>query len=95
MKKVPAVEHVRVSLKDGLTVLDLKPDNMVTLSQLRQIIKNNGFVSQEAKVVARGLPGPDAKTFVVAGTNEQLSADAPPHRAGDNWEFVSRVRRPR
>ena len=54
MQKVDGVQSVRVSLNDGLTILDLKAGNAVTLAKLRQIIKNNGFVSKEATAVARG-----------------------------------------
>ena len=89
MKKVPAVEHVRVSLKDGLTVLDLKPGNSTTLAELRQIIKNNGFVSKEARVVARGAASPqNDRRFVVGGTNEALELSAAPQRAGDEWKLT-------
>ena len=56
MRKVEGVESVRVSLNDGLTILDLKPANAVTIARLRQIIKNNGFVSKEANVIAHGEP---------------------------------------
>jgi len=87
MKKVPAVSQVRVTLKDGLTILDLNVDNTVTLAQLRQIIKNNGFVSKDVSVVARGTPAADNKTFVVSGTKEQLATTSPPTQRGDEWEF--------
>ena len=87
MKKVPAVSQVRVSLNEGLTILDLKPGNATTLSALRQIIKNNGFVSKEATVVARGTVTKD-NTFVVSGTNEQLPLFAPAQRSGDEWRLV-------
>ena len=53
MQKVDGVQSVRVSLNDGLTILDLKPGNAVTIARLRQIVKNNGFVSKEAGVIAR------------------------------------------
>jgi hypothetical protein len=91
MKKVPAVADVRVSLKEGLTILDLKADNTVTLAQLRQIIKNNGFVSGEATVVARGTPAAGDKTFAVSGTNEQLSLTSPPRKIGDDWQLAVRA----
>jgi len=87
MKKVPAVAQVRVSLKDGLTVLDLKPGNSTTLAELRQIIKNNGFVSKEATVSARGSVTSDA-TFIVSGTNERLSLSAPAQQRGDDWQLA-------
>jgi hypothetical protein len=87
MKKVTAVDNVRVSLKDGLTVLDLKPGNAVTLADLRQVIKNNGFVSKEATVVARGqADAADPLTFVVSGTNERLTLSSPAHKSGEAWQ---------
>ena len=73
MKKVPAVARVRVSLNDGLTIVDLEPGNRATLAQLRQIIKNNGFVSKDARIVAKGSLARDRKTFTVSVTNEQLT----------------------
>jgi hypothetical protein len=85
MKKLPAVTAVRVSLKDGLTILDLRPGNTMTLAQLRQIIKNNGFVSKEASVVARGSISDDQKSFTVSGTNERLAATTPPRKRGEEW----------
>jgi hypothetical protein len=90
MKKVPAVMQVRVSLKDGLTVLDLKPENTVTLAELRQIIKNNGFVSKETTAVARGSVA-DQRTFVVSGTDERLSLSSPAERSGDDWRLLIRA----
>ena len=86
MKKVPAVTQVKVSLNDGLTVLDLKPGNTVTLAELRQIIKNNGFVSKEATVIARGSVSADEKSFTVDGTNERLRITAASQRSGDSGD---------
>jgi len=87
MKKVPAVADVRVSLKDGLTILDLKPGNSTTLAELRQIVKNDGFVPKEAAVVARGaVVGDDV--FVVNGTNERLQLSGPAQRKGEDWALV-------
>jgi len=40
MKKVPSVAQVRVSLNDGLTILELKPGNTMTVAQIRQVIMN-------------------------------------------------------
>ena len=87
MRKVRGVEKVTVSLKNGLTVLELSADNTVTLSSLRTVIKNNGFVSKEATIVAAGVP--TGRDFVVSGTREQLVASAPPTSAPDgHWQFV-------
>src|SRR5438093_13246651 len=91
MKKVPAVAQVRVSLNEGLTVLDLRPGNIATVAELRQIIKNNGFVSKEATAVARGTVAADQKTFVLSGTNERLSLSSAPQRSGDDWRLAIRA----
>jgi hypothetical protein len=90
MKKVPAVGQVRVSLNEGLTVLDLKPGNRTTLAELRQILKDNGFVAKEATVIARGTVAAEPDTFVVGGTNERLSLSSPAQRAGDDWRLAVR-----
>jgi hypothetical protein len=85
MQKVDGIQTARVSLKDGLTILDLKPGNGVTVSKLRQIIKNNGFVSKEAVIVASGHP--EGTTFVVSGTNESLTVSSAPQQAEDTWRL--------
>jgi hypothetical protein len=87
MQKVDGVQNVRVSLNDGLTVLDLKPANAVTLAKLRQIIKNNGFISKEVQVVARGTAS-GAQAFTVSGTGEELTLVSAPQKAGDDWQFT-------
>jgi hypothetical protein len=86
MQKVDGIQTVRVSLKDGLTILDLKPGNGVTLAKLRQIIKNNGFVSKEATVIASGHPD-GSSAFVVAGTDERLPVSAPAKAQGGDWRL--------
>ena len=78
MEKVPGVMSVRVSLNEGLTIIDLTPDNTVTLSHLREIIRNNGFVTKEAQVVAAGTlrATADQLTFDVGGSREALKVVA-------------------
>jgi hypothetical protein len=70
-----------------VTTLELRPENKVTLAQLRTVIKNNGFVSKEAQVIARGSV--DAKGFVVEGSGERLSTVTPPASSeGGRWRFT-------
>lgn len=89
MQKVTGVETVRVSLNEGLTVLDLKAGNTVTLAVLRAIIKNNGFVSKDAVVVARGT-SPADNVFEVSGTGERLTVTARPvAESGERWRMTS------
>ena len=93
MQKVDGVQSVRVSLNEGLTTLDLKPGNAVTLARIRQVIKNNGFVSTEANIVARGSAN-NPQTFMVSGTNEQLTLSATPQEVSEGWRMsVSAPRR--
>jgi len=54
MRKVDGVESVDVSLERAAAVINLRPGNRITLAQLRQIIKNNGFSAKEATVTVVG-----------------------------------------
>ena len=78
MQKVSGVASVRVSLNEGLTVVDLKPGNNVTLVRLREVIRNNGFTTKEARIVASGaaLPSGNDVAFEIGGTHERLSVRA-------------------
>ena len=75
MRKVPGVTAVRVSLNEGLTVLDFNQGNTVTLVQLRTILKNSGFVSREARLEAIGSVTADGQglVFTVSGTGEKFA----------------------
>ena len=86
MQKMDGIQSVRVSLNDGLTILDLKPGNTVTLAKIRQIIKSNGFVSKEASVLARGSAN-GQRSFVIGGTNEQVSLSTAPTHVGGDWQL--------
>jgi len=87
MKKLPAVSSVKISLKEGLTILELKPGNTLTIEEMRRVIKNAGYPTKEAAVVARGTPGENGKAFVVSGTNETLKVSSPPEKSGDDWKM--------
>jgi hypothetical protein len=85
---------VRVSLKDGLTTLDLKPGNRITVAKLREIIKNNGFVSRDAVIVAAGAELPTSAVFEVSGTGERLRLTGHAAQEGQQglWRFTSPVK---
>jgi len=55
VRKLEGVESVEVSLERASVAINLRPGNRITLSQLRQIIKNNGFAAKEATVTIVGL----------------------------------------
>jgi hypothetical protein len=75
MRKLPGVKTVRVSLNDGLTVLDLNVSNTVTLAQLRTVLKNSGFVSRQARLEAAGTVTANGRGlgFAVSGTGEKFA----------------------
>jgi copper chaperone CopZ len=54
IRKIDGVESVDVSLERAAADVQLRAGNRVTLPQLRQIIKNNGFATREATVTAVG-----------------------------------------
>lgn len=80
MQKVEGVESVRVSLNDGLTVLDLKGGNTITLARLRKIIKDSGFVSKDIRAVASGSieQRGGQPLLIVSGSGETLTLSAAP-----------------
>jgi hypothetical protein len=54
MRKLDGVESVEVSLERASAAIGLRAGNRITVSQLRQIIKNNGFTAKEATVTVVG-----------------------------------------
>ena len=54
MNKVPGVTAVNVSLESATTTVELSTGNTVTLDQLRQIIRKNGFQPGRAELTATG-----------------------------------------
>ena len=75
MQKTAGVQTVSVSLNEGLTVLDLKEGNGVTLAQLRNVLKDSGFVSREARIEGRGVVSAKASELLLtlSGTNETFA----------------------
>lgn len=54
MKKVKGVESVKVSLNKGEALLRLKPDNSVTVEQIRQVVLDNGFTPKGSDIEVAG-----------------------------------------
>jgi len=54
VRKLDGVESVEVSLERASAEIRLRPQNHVTLPQLRKIIKDNGFSPREATVTVVG-----------------------------------------
>jgi copper chaperone CopZ len=52
--KVPGVESVDVSLERAIAAIRLRAGNSVTLAQIREIVKHNGFTAKDASVTVVG-----------------------------------------
>jgi copper chaperone CopZ len=54
VRKLDGVETVDVSLAKSSVVITLKPNNTITLPQLRRVIRSSGYPTKDAQVDARG-----------------------------------------
>ena len=52
--KLPGVESAEVSLDKASADIRLKADNRVTMPQLRELLKKNGYPTGDAQIEARG-----------------------------------------
>ena len=57
LEKLPGVVHAKVSLNDGQAVIQLAPDNAVTLAEIQTVIRHGGFTPKQAKVQVSGEVG--------------------------------------
>jgi hypothetical protein len=71
MEKLPGVESAALKLNEGRAVLELRPENTLTLGQVRESVRRNGFTPREARVTATAevLSG-DTLRLRVAGTQD-------------------------
>ena len=54
LSQIAGVTDVKVSLNDAKAVLELAPENEVTLQEIRRVIRNGGFNPRQARVEAVG-----------------------------------------
>lgn len=52
--KLPGVESVNVSLERAIAEIRLRAGNAVTLAQIRDLVRNNGFTPKDASVTVVG-----------------------------------------
>jgi copper chaperone CopZ len=52
--KLPGVESAEVSLDKASADIHLKADNNITMPQLREVLKKNGYPTRDAQIEARG-----------------------------------------
>ena len=74
VQKLAGVASVKVSLERAMTEIRLDEKNAVTLTQLRQILKNGGFNSGAAEIEAIGAIGlkDNVPMLTVLGTREEF-----------------------
>lgn len=51
--KLSGVESAEVSLDKASAEIRFKPDNRVTLPELRELIRKNGYPTKDAQIIAR------------------------------------------
>ncbi len=75
LKKVAGVESVEVSLNKGLATVKLKPGNPVSVSQLWEVIHQNGYTPKTTTVSLRGaVENADGRLQVrISGTKDTLA----------------------
>jgi hypothetical protein len=75
IRRIDGVESVEVSLEHGQASIRLRSGNRVTLAQLRQLVKNNGFNPREAAVTVIGELRQDVSgpCLAVTGTDGVLA----------------------
>jgi copper chaperone CopZ len=54
IKKLEGVESIEVSLEKASAEIRLKPDNKITLPQIRRIIRSTGYPTKDARITAKG-----------------------------------------
>ena len=96
--KLPGIESADVSLDKASADIRLKADNRITMPQLRELLKKNGYPTRDAQVAARGRIV-DANGRLVfdllngATMAVQPGSDAPPLRAGPQIVNITGVSR--
>jgi cation transport ATPase len=78
LEEMEGVKNATVSLNDGYAAVELNRDNSVTLEQLQQIVKNNGFTPKTAEVEVFGTlaRANDNQLMLTTETGQQYTLSA-------------------
>jgi len=86
LKKIKGVTEVTVSLNRGEAVIKLAPDNKVTLRQIREVVRQNGFSPKDARTrVAGKLFRKEGALLLNAGGSGEFAL-ALSSSAKDQWQ---------
>jgi copper chaperone CopZ len=96
LKALSGVEAVTVSLNDGYAEVDLREDSQLTLADIREVIRKNGFSPKNAEVRVSGkvvesdekrlLLKTDTEVFELKAEDQQLLSQL---RFGDSAVTLS------
>jgi hypothetical protein len=81
---------VTVSLNRGTALVQLAPENKVTLEQIQRLVRKSGFTPKQARVRVEGrLTRRDAALFLNAGKAQHALAPAP--SAKEQWAALEKL----
>jgi len=89
MERLPGVESATLSLNEGRAIIQLQPGNRVTMVQIRQSVRRNGFTPRQAAVRARAdvVARGGALQLKISGTNETYDLAGVPQADGVQQEL--------
>ncbi len=73
LKKMDGLQNVKVSLNDGKAYLELSENNSLSLKQIQEEVKKNGFSAKKAEVVIEGKLINKKGDFVLETASETYS----------------------
>jgi hypothetical protein len=84
VERLKGVESVEVSLERATADIRLRAGNTVALSQIREVVKNNGFTAKEAVITVVGnlIERGGKPALNVTGTNTVMLLRADPKQPG-------------
>jgi cell division protein FtsI/penicillin-binding protein 2 len=95
LMKLPGIESADVSLDQASAEIRLKAGNAVSIVQLRELMKKNGFPTRDAQVVARGkIVDRDGKTVLDLLNGLSMDIVAAPQAAARLNEIRRDARQP-
>lgn len=95
--KLPGVESAEVSLDKASADISLKPDNHITMAQLRDVLKKNGYPTRHAQIEARGRITERGGTLMLDllnGSTLSIEGEGVVLKASDQIVQISGVSRP-
>ena len=95
IRKLDGIESVELIAEKGVAIVRLKPENTITLQQLRRVIKSVGYDAKAAEITARGrISSTGAQAAVDLLNGSVLKLASPPANSSDAVVEVTGVVKP-